>query len=76
MIRNPLWKDVADAFEMFNNWFDIFNMKSPSTSQKEKNAFGINLESQTETIENMTFFIGNTLVFGSKKGFDFKTVLG
>lgn len=63
---NGNWKDTADILQLFNNWFDLLNSNVPYTSQAEKNAFGINLETQKKILEEMSTFIEDSRVFGSK----------
>lgn len=60
------WKDTADILQLFNDWFDVCNSSLPYTSQNEKCAFGVNFELQQRILENMSIFVEDTRVFGSK----------
>ena len=66
MVKSGNWKDTADILQVFNDWFDICNTNLPYISQNEKCAFGINLELQKRILEDMSIFIENSRVFGSK----------
>lgn len=57
---------TGDFFQLINNWFDIMNSYSPSSSVPTKRPYGTNLVSQDEVLQDMMVTIGGMLCVGKK----------
>lgn len=57
LLTSNQWKEIADIIKLFNDWFDVFNSQNKYGQHRGVNAYGINLNEQNKTINNMTQFI-------------------
>ena len=57
LLKSSHWKETANILSLFNAWFDVFNSKIKYGQHSGVNAYGINLNKQTKTINEMTQFI-------------------
>ena len=65
-LKCDYWKECSEVFKLVNDWFDLFNSKKKFDKNNKKNAYGLDVELQNETLNKMTTFIENMRV-GSRK---------
>lgn len=66
LLKSKHWEETAGTLKLYNDWFDIFNSKNKYGQHNDLNAYGINLDKQNKTINNMTKFIEEMRI-GQKK---------
>ena len=53
MLTSPNWKQTSHFILLMNDWFDILNSSSMYGDFEGRNAYGINLESQKDTLNKV-----------------------
>lgn len=66
-MENKNWKETAELIKLTNDWFDLFNSRSKFGDHFGTNAFGVNLDSQIELLQNFSDMIESIRV-GTHKG--------
>lgn len=57
LLHSLNWEFTANVLQLFNDWFDLHNSSVLYGSHSGSHAYGINLEKQNETLNNMNEFI-------------------
>lgn len=60
-VNTPEAKRLAEFIIMVNNWWDVFNSRSPSESQVLKRPYGMNIEDQNEALKEIEEFMKSAI---------------